>query len=114
MPPMGWVVAREAPSRFFHGRKHFPVDSNVTSDLIRYMIETDESRRKSDADRQAAKKYLRGKFGLKTAAEILPQATEEHLLSEHGLSTTSVPCPICEERKRKSRERVKRHRSKSK
>jgi len=76
------------------------------------MIETEETRRKHSVDRDAAKKYLREKFGMKTAAEIVPPATDEHMRKEHGIILTDPPCPICEERKRKARERVKRYRSK--
>jgi hypothetical protein len=40
--------------------------------------------------------------------------TPEHMLEEHGLVEVEKGCPICEERKRKARERVKRYRTKVK
>ena len=68
------------------------------------MIETETTRKSAQIDRESAKKYLREKFGLKTASEIVPL--------EKKPSPSDTPCPICEDRKRKSRERVKRYREK--
>jgi len=78
------------------------------------MIETKESReefeKRREKARAAMKAAIRGE--LPFSEENAPQAREEHMKSEHGLIVENTLCPICEDRKRKARERVKRYRSK--